>query len=78
MESNIYCLYIVINRLYVVVRLSKGWDELVGATWPNRNFPDLLMSWEYAGFYPPEFEGAFYLCPGPSCAFEGEENDVEI
>ena len=35
-----------------------------------------ILDWEYAGFYPPEFEGAFYLRPGPSFAFGGEENDV--
>jgi hypothetical protein len=29
--------------LRAVVRPSKGWDKLVGATWSNRNFPDLLM-----------------------------------
>jgi aminoglycoside phosphotransferase (APT) family kinase protein len=22
-----------------------------------------ILDWEYAGFYPPEFEGAFYLLP---------------
>ena len=35
-----------------------------------------ILDWEYAGFYPLEFEGAFYLRPGPSFALEGEENDV--
>jgi aminoglycoside phosphotransferase (APT) family kinase protein len=35
-----------------------------------------ILDWEYAGFYPPEFDGAFYLRPGPSVALEGEENDV--
>jgi hypothetical protein len=29
--------------LRAVVRSSKGWDKLVGVTWSNRNFPDLLM-----------------------------------
>ena len=23
-----------------------------------------ILDWEHAGFYPPEFEGAFYLGPG--------------
>ena len=27
-----------------------------------------ILDWEFAGFYPPEFEGAFYLRPGPSSA----------
>jgi aminoglycoside phosphotransferase (APT) family kinase protein len=35
-----------------------------------------ILDWEYAGFFPPEFDGAFYLRPGPSVALEGEENDV--
>ena len=35
-----------------------------------------ILDWEYAGFYPPEFEGAIYLRPGPSIALEGEKDDV--
>ncbi|KAF8968947.1 kinase-like domain-containing protein [Flammula alnicola] len=35
-----------------------------------------ILDWEYAGFFPPEFDGAFYLRPGPSAALEGEEDDV--
>jgi len=35
-----------------------------------------ILDWEYAGFYPPEFDRAFYLRPGPSVALQGEENDV--
>ncbi|KIM49833.1 hypothetical protein M413DRAFT_116670 [Hebeloma cylindrosporum] len=35
-----------------------------------------ILDWEYARFYPPEFDGKFYLRPGPSAALEGEENDV--
>jgi aminoglycoside phosphotransferase (APT) family kinase protein len=37
-----------------------------------------ILDWdsEYAGFFPPEFDAAFYLRPGPSAALKGEENDV--
>ncbi|KIM38998.1 hypothetical protein M413DRAFT_29576 [Hebeloma cylindrosporum] len=35
-----------------------------------------ILDWEYAGFYPPEFERAFYLRVGASVALEGEEDDV--
>ncbi|KAF8065975.1 kinase-like domain-containing protein [Lyophyllum atratum] len=35
-----------------------------------------ILDWEYAGYYPPEFDGAFYLRSGPSIALEGEEDDV--
>ena len=35
-----------------------------------------ILHWEYAGFYPLEFDRAFYLRAGPSVALEGEENDV--
>ncbi|KAF8069251.1 hypothetical protein FPV67DRAFT_1669268 [Lyophyllum atratum] len=35
-----------------------------------------ILDWEYAGYYPAEFDGAFYLRPGPSAALEGEEDDV--
>ncbi|KAL1893961.1 hypothetical protein Sste5346_006102 [Sporothrix stenoceras] len=34
-----------------------------------------IIDWEYAGFYPPEFEKPFYQRPGPSVALDGEEND---
>ncbi|KAM5441511.1 hypothetical protein MferCBS31731_003582 [Microsporum ferrugineum] len=34
-----------------------------------------IIDWEYAGFYPEEFEGRFYRRPGPSVALEGEVND---
>jgi aminoglycoside phosphotransferase (APT) family kinase protein len=35
-----------------------------------------IIDWEYAGFFPVEFDGAFYLRPGASAALEGEEDDV--
>ncbi|KAF8910410.1 kinase-like domain-containing protein [Gymnopilus junonius] len=35
-----------------------------------------IIDWEYAGFFPPEFDGKFYLRPGPSVALEGEADDV--
>jgi hypothetical protein len=35
-----------------------------------------IIDWEYAGFFPPEFDGKFYLRPGPSAALKGEEDDV--
>ncbi|KAM5436619.1 hypothetical protein McanMca71_001737 [Microsporum canis] len=36
-----------------------------------------IIDWEYAGFYPEEFEGMFYRRPGPSVALEGEVNDED-
>jgi tRNA A-37 threonylcarbamoyl transferase component Bud32 len=35
-----------------------------------------ILDWEYAGFYPKEFEGAFYQRRGPAGAMRGEVNDV--
>jgi aminoglycoside phosphotransferase len=43
-----------------------------------------ILDWEYAGFYPKKFEGAFYKRPGPSIALKGrpgiadEEDDVDV
>lgn len=34
------------------------------------------IDWEYAGFFPPEFDGAFYFRPGASAALEEEVDDV--
>jgi len=34
-----------------------------------------IIDWEYAGFFPEEFEGMFFYRPGPSVALEGEVND---
>lgn len=34
-----------------------------------------IIDWEYAGFFPEEFEGMFFRRPGPSVALEGEFND---
>ncbi|KID96420.1 Protein kinase-like domain protein, partial [Metarhizium majus ARSEF 297] len=36
-----------------------------------------IIDWEYAGFYPQEFESQFFRRPGPSVALDGERNDVE-
>jgi aminoglycoside phosphotransferase (APT) family kinase protein len=36
-----------------------------------------IIDWEYAGFYPPEFEVPFYRRPGPSIALDGEVDDVD-
>ena len=46
-------------------------------------YPDTLkikaiIGWEYAGFYPPEFEVPFYRRSGPSIALEGEVDDVKV
>lgn len=35
-----------------------------------------IIDWEYAGFFPAAFEGAFYNRAGPSFAIRGERNDV--
>lgn len=34
-----------------------------------------IIDWEYAGFYPKEFEGMFFKRPGPSVALKGEVDD---
>ncbi|KAF5129791.1 hypothetical protein E5D57_006122 [Metarhizium anisopliae] len=36
-----------------------------------------VIDWEYAGFYPREFESEFFRRPGPSVALDGERNDEE-
>lgn len=36
-----------------------------------------IIDWEYAGFYPPEFESPFYQRSGPSIALDGEVDDFE-
>ena len=36
-----------------------------------------IIDWEYAGFFPAEFEGIFFRRPGPSVAVEGEVNGEE-
>lgn len=34
-----------------------------------------VIDWEYAGFYPEEFEGMYFHRPGPSVALDGADND---
>ncbi|KAK2613024.1 hypothetical protein QQS21_000953 [Conoideocrella luteorostrata] len=34
-----------------------------------------IIDWEYAGYYPQEFEGMFFRRAGPSVALDGEVND---
>lgn len=34
-----------------------------------------VLDWEYAGFFPKEFEGMFFCRPGPSVALKGEIKD---
>ncbi|TLD28442.1 hypothetical protein PspLS_03680 [Pyricularia sp. CBS 133598] len=36
-----------------------------------------IVDWEYAGFYPPEFDSPFYLRAGPPVALQGEYDDVD-
>jgi aminoglycoside phosphotransferase len=36
-----------------------------------------IIDWEYAGFYPKEFEGMFFRRPGPSVALQGEIDDED-
>jgi aminoglycoside phosphotransferase len=35
-----------------------------------------ILDWEYAGFYPKKFDGAFYKRRGPSVALAGEDDDI--
>lgn len=37
-----------------------------------------IIDWEYAGFYPSEFEFPFYQRLGPSVALESEADDFEV
>ncbi|RDB23572.1 hypothetical protein Hypma_009278 [Hypsizygus marmoreus] len=37
---------------------------------------NVIIDWEYAGFFPPELDGAFCFLPRPSAASEGEVDDV--
>lgn len=36
-----------------------------------------VIDWEYAGFYPQDFEAMFFRRLGPSAALDGEINDEE-
>ena len=36
-----------------------------------------IIDWEYAGFFPKEFESMFFYRPGPSVALEGEADDTK-
>ena len=36
-----------------------------------------IIDWEYAGFYPENFDTKFYHRLGPSVALEGEDDDSE-
>ncbi|KAK2595521.1 hypothetical protein QQS21_006749 [Conoideocrella luteorostrata] len=36
-----------------------------------------VIDWEYAGFYPEEFEGMYFRRPGPSVALDGEDDDED-
>ena len=36
-----------------------------------------IIDWEYAGFFPPEFESPFYKRLGPSIALADEVDDVK-
>ena len=35
-----------------------------------------IIDWEYAGFYPKEFKGAYYKRPRPSVALDSEYDDA--
>ena len=36
-----------------------------------------IIDWEYAGFFPKQFESPFWERPGPSAAINGEKDDSE-
>lgn len=36
-----------------------------------------IIDWEYAGFFPEEFDSPYYKRPGPSVAIDGEEDDTD-
>lgn len=36
-----------------------------------------IINWEYAGYYPPQFESTFFQRLGPSIALKGEIDDAE-
>ena len=63
--------------LRAVVRSSKGRDKLVGATWSNRNFPDLLMELRNVKLEVGEasFPSPYYLVTYSSCFENAVERD---
>jgi Ser/Thr protein kinase RdoA (MazF antagonist) len=36
-----------------------------------------ILDWEYAGFFPREFEGMYFRRPGPSVALGDEAHDED-
>lgn len=36
-----------------------------------------IIDWEFAGFYPPEFDRPFYKRPGGSIVLEGDVDDID-
>ena len=37
----------------------------------------VIIDWKFGGFYPEWFEKPYWERRGPSCALEGEEDDIE-
>lgn len=44
---------------------------------PNTLRIRAIIDWEYAGFFPPQFEYPFYMRLGPSSAINGEVDDSQ-
>ncbi|KAG6847403.1 hypothetical protein H0H93_008302 [Arthromyces matolae] len=43
---------------------------------PETHKINAIIDWEYAGFYPPDFEAEFYRRDGPSVPLDGDVDDV--
>lgn len=62
------------NREYVFCHNDLGQQNIIVD--PQTLKIKAIIDWEYAGFFPAAFEGAFYNRVGPSIAIDGERNDV--
>lgn len=62
------------NREYVFCHNDLGGQNVLVD--PKTQTIKAIIDWEYAGYFPAEFEGAFYDRIGPSVAINGERDDV--
>lgn len=44
---------------------------------PNTLKIAAIIDWEYAGFFPEDFEAPFYMRLGPSVALKGDRDDTD-
>lgn len=63
------------NEQYVFCHNDLAQENIIADS-KTLTIKEIIIDWEYTGYFPEKFEGEFYNRIGPSVVHNGEKDDV--